>query len=885
MRIPLGSAHLDPGKIVRESSPYASAVEQYLAEIDATTLRDGERAPSNAGRITAEARILLADDNADLRDYVGDVLSSRYEVTCVKNGREALAAAQAGAFDLIVSDVMMPEMDGTELLRAVRSDERIAATPFIMLSARAGEESALEGLTEGADDYVVKPFSTDELLARVGAQINAAKLRERATRDLRASEARFRTLAASLPYIVFESDAEGAVTFLSDEYEAYTGLPPEPGSGSAWAAVIHPEDESAATQRWAAAVASGQAFSSEFRLRRRDGTYRWFVARALPQSDSSGAVLRWTGTATDVHDQRHAAKERELLSRASEIFARPLDLEATLGAIVSFAVPEIADWCEIDVGTEDGRVKTVAIAHRDAASDRVAQRLVGRTHLNPQGEYGAPYVIRTGKPQLVSQAAPEIIDGTADEEEAARRYREFGVGSFVAVPLVAEGQRLGSLAVVYGRSGRRYSPDDVPMLEELGRRAGLALHKARLFEREHRAAESFQEASLPAKLPQPPGLILDAFYAPGRAEAQVGGDWYDALRLVDGRVVFSIGDVAGSGLEAAVTMGNMRQIIRGIAQVHADPALMLDAADRALRLEHPEKFVTAFVGVFDAITSTLTYASAGHPPPLLRRPDGRIEALAASGLPLGLRSNAGSTGSTLVELPAGSSLVLYTDGLTEFEREPESGERKLREILRDPTIFSNGYRAKQIVERMMNQAAASDDVAVLVVNVCASPEANPENRESLQHWTLHTSDPRSVYAARAAFAAAFERHGGSPDDVAMAEIAFGELVSNAVRYAPGPVKVIADWSAPEPVLHVLDYGPGFRHISILPPDLLSESGRGLFIISALTHDFRVSKRANGGSHARAVLRLQSRQLVNGDARSLSGSLLYALTDGIGIISD
>ena len=189
--------------------------------------------------------------------------------------------------------------------------------------------------------------------------------------------------------------------------------------------------------------------------------------------------MRWTGTATDVHDQRHAAKERELLSRASEIFARPLDLEATLGAIASFAVPEIGDWCEIDVGTEDGGVKTVAIAHRDAASDRVAQRLVGRTHLNPQGATGT-YVIRTGKPQLVSQAAPEIVDRTAGDEEAARRYREFGVGSFVAVPLVAEGQRLGSLAVVYGRSGRRYSPDDVPMLEELGRRAGLALHKARL---------------------------------------------------------------------------------------------------------------------------------------------------------------------------------------------------------------------------------------------------------------------------------------------------------------------------------------------------------------------------------------------------------------------
>jgi hypothetical protein len=92
-------------------------------------------------------------------------------------------------------------------------------------------------------------------------------------------------------------------------------------------------------------------------------------------------------------------------------------------------------------------------------------------------------------------------------------------------------------------------------------------------------------------------------------------------------------------------------------------------------------------------------------------------------------------------------------------------------------------------------------------------------------------------------------------------------------------------AAPEPVLHVLDNGPGFRHISILPPDLLSESGRGLFIVSALTHDFRVSKRAKGGSHARAVLRLQSRQLTNGPAHGFFGSLLYALTDRVGIMSD
>jgi anti-sigma regulatory factor (Ser/Thr protein kinase) len=423
------------------------------------------------------------------------------------------------------------------------------------------------------------------------------------------------------------------------------------------------------------------------------------------------------------------------------------------------------------------------------------------------------------------------------------------------------------------------------MLEELGRRAGLAIHKARLFEREHRAAESFQQASLPATLPQAPGLVLDAFYSPGRAEAQVGGDWYDALRLIDGRVVVSIGDVAGSGLAAAVTMGNMRQIIRGIAQVHAEPALMLDAADRALRLEHPDKFVTAFVGVFDPISSRLTYASAGHPPPLVRRPDGSIEPLAETGLPLGLRSNAENTGSTTVELAAGSCLLLYTDGLTEFDRTPASGERRLAELWSVVSDDMREHPAKRIVERMMNGAAARDDVAVLVLDVRTPSGRDARGREVVQRWALHTDDERSVAAARRAFTGALREHGACVDDVAMAEIVFGELVSNAVRYAPGRVEVIVDWSGPDPVLHVLDGGAGFRHISIVPPDLLCESGRGLFIVSALTHDFRIAKEPRGGSHARAVLRMQSRQLVDLRPGALGTAPLRAFGDRVGVTVD
>jgi PAS domain S-box-containing protein len=882
--VPLGSEHLDAAKVVSHETSFTSVAEQYLADVDTTVVRTGTPLATTAIGGT-RARILLADDNADLREYVGGLLAGRYEVTSVNNGRAALAAAQAEPFDLIVSDVMMPEMDGFELLRAIRADEKIAATPFVMLSARAGEEAALEGLLKGADDYIVKPFSIEEFLARVYAQINAAAIRERATHELRASEERFRTLAASLPYIVFESDEHGAVLFVSDEYAAYTGRSPETAYGSGWIGLVHADDATEAAGAWARALDSGRVFSDQFRLRRRDGTYRWFAARALPQRGTDGTISRWIGTMTDVHDQRQAAREREFLLHASEILAQPLDLDTMLEAIASFTIPETADWCQIDLRTDEGRIKTVAIAHRDADKDRIAQQFVGRIHLNTESANGSPYVFRTGMAQLIKVVAPGIVDTAVGDEQEARVYLELGVHSSLCVPLLAEGQTLGVLSVQYGSSLRQYAEDDIPMLEELGRRAGLAIHKARLFEREHRAAESFQEASLPATLPEVPGLRLDAFYAPGRAEAQVGGDWYDALRLVDGRVVVSIGDVAGSGLQAAVTMGNMRQIIRGIAQVHADPALMLDAADRALRLEHPDTFVTAFVGVFDPIMRTMTYALAGQPPPLLRLPHGAIEPLSGNGLPLGLRSNAASTRSTTIEVPVGSSLLLYTDGLTEFDRAPESGERRLRELFGSIGGDEGYLSAKHIVERMLNGTASRDDVAVLVMNVQAPLGRDQRGREFLQRWSFQTDDVPAVTAARRAFAAAFRERGGADEDVALGEIVFGELVSNTVRYAPGAVEVIVDWSGPDPVLHVLDNGPGFRHISILPPDLLSESGRGLFIVPALTHDFRVSKGPNGGSHARAVLRMQSRQLVDVQSDAFSGAPLHAFDDRVGMIAD
>jgi anti-sigma regulatory factor (Ser/Thr protein kinase) len=304
-------------------------------------------------------------------------------------------------------------------------------------------------------------------------------------------------------------------------------------------------------------------------------------------------------------------------------------------------------------------------------------------------------------------------------------------------------------------------------------------------------------------------------------------------------------------------MGTMRQIIRGIAQVHADPALMLDAADRALRLERPDQFVTAFVGVYDPVGGTFAYASAGHPPPMLRHADGSIELLSDGGLPLGLRQLSKGGGSEVAVEP-GASFVFYTDGLTEVSRSPADGEDRVRALLGDGRLLSAAHPAQALRNAVFGDGEAKDDVAILVVGINES-DHDAAGRTVIERWVFDSADARAAQAARHAFTDGFRRRSATSGSIHEAEAVFGELVGNAVRYAPGRVEVAVDWSGSVPVLHVLDDGPGYRHVPALPRDVYSESGRGLFMISSLSDDFSVSRRLGGGSHARAVLALRRRR--------------------------
>jgi PAS domain-containing protein/anti-sigma regulatory factor (Ser/Thr protein kinase) len=386
-----------------------------------------------------------------------------------------------------------------------------------------------------------------------------------------------------------------------------------------------------------------------------------------------------------------------------------------------------------------------------------------------------------------------------------------------------------------------------------GRRVAEKALRERLerdLDREHQASLAFQRAALPQTLPEVPGLTFDAMYEAAGEDALVGGDWYDTFRLADGRVVLSVGDVIGSGLAAAVTMVAVRQAIRGAAQVFPEPVAVLDAADRALRSEQPDRIVTAFLGIYDPLTRMLSYASAGHPPPFVRTADGQVVELTSPDLPLGLRDDKTTAVNRTFVLPEGALLVLYTDGLTEATHDVLEGERRLRDAIATDAVYAAHHPAAAIRERVLAEAA--DDVAILTVRVGA-------RSERVRHWTFDSDDAETGTRVRRELASILRAAGASASEAADAELVFGELLGNVVRHTAGDAEAALDMTDADPVLHVLDRGTGFTYYARLPTDNMSESGRGLYIAAMLARDVSVVPRPEGGSHARAVLAVRGRR--------------------------
>jgi anti-sigma regulatory factor (Ser/Thr protein kinase) len=236
-------------------------------------------------------------------------------------------------------------------------------------------------------------------------------------------------------------------------------------------------------------------------------------------------------------------------------------------------------------------------------------------------------------------------------------------------------------------------------------------------------------------------------------------------------------------------------------------------------------------------------------------------------LPLGIRAR-DDVDSRTTQIPDGATLLFYTDGLTESTRDVVAGEARLREALADPAIVSQPNLAQALYDDVLRHGT-HDDVAILTMRLDGvnTGTATEVVGRHFRRWAFDTGDHATAQRSRAVFASVLVEGGMLDEDVFTSELIFGELLSNTVRYAPGPVEVVLDWSeASTAILHFLDSGPGFVLMPRLPSDLLSERGRGLFLIWSMSEDFNVTKRTVGGAHARVVLSPRRKRGHEGAAR-------------------
>ncbi len=258
---------------------------------------------------------------------------------------------------------------------------------------------------------------------------------------------------------------------------------------------------------------------------------------------------------------------------------------------------------------------------------------------------------------------------------------------------------------------------DISERKKRERRLELALselqERTEAYERAHRIAQRLQEAFLFEDLPRIEHLTFDATYNAAEEASRVGGDWYGVQALPDGRVFFSVGDVAGSGLQSAVLMERVRQTMLALSMHAPDPAFVLREVNEVLRIRG-DAMVTALCGFIEPSTRAIEFASAGHPLPLLVSADGEAAYLGGRGAPLGVVEDP-RCANTPLRVEAGSSLVLYTDGILEFNRDILGAEERLREIARRAVIAGAEHLASTIFSRMLGEAEAHDDIVVFVI--------------------------------------------------------------------------------------------------------------------------------------------------------------------------
>jgi PAS domain S-box-containing protein len=445
------------------------------------------------------------------------------------------------------------------------------------------------------------------------------------------------------------------------------------------------------------------------------GQIRHWLISCTPVLGADGAAIGVSSVVMDVTERRvllereRAARRRaSFLARASELLESSLDYETTLRNVAAIVVPEIVDWCVIHVIDEVGELRPVAVAHADAEKERWAWSLQSQYPTDPDAPTGPAAVIRSGSTEVVTDVTDEMLVGAAVDDEHLEMLRDLGLSGYIVAPLRARGRILGAVTFVTAESHRRFTRDDVDLVEELARRAGLSVDNARLYTERSRIAHTLQSELLPARLPEIPGVRVAVRYRAAGELNEVGGDFYDVFERRDGGWAFEIGDVSGKGAEAAAVTALARHTVRTASLQPATPRELLETLNDALLLQRAgSEFCTVCLAVLrqEGGARRLTVALGGHPPALVLRADGRVEAHGDPGTLLGVfRDPDVSESETTLE--PGDTVLLYTDGVTEAgSAGAEIGEEGLTELL----AGLRGLSPEEIVDAVEQAAVDAQD--------------------------------------------------------------------------------------------------------------------------------------------------------------------------------
>lgn len=598
------------------------------------------------------------------------------------------------------------------------------------------------------NELYVSPVHDDEgrLTNFVGIQ-NDITERRRIEEVLRESEERFRATFEHAAVGAAQVGIDGRWLRVNRRLCEIVGYSEDELRARTFQEITHPDDLEEDLELTRKMLAGElQTYTLEKRYIRKDGSGVWVNLTVSLVRDASGEPGYFIAVVEDISERKKAEEERDMLlvreqlARAEAVAARrrlallaaagptlsaSLDYEETLEGITRLVVPELADWCLLDIVEEDGRVNQLAFVHADPQKENLLRKLLEHRRFGERDPGGVAEVLRTGRSLLFADVSDPILRDRAMSAEQLEVLRELEPRSAMSVPLLARGRILGAITLVSSGPEPRYDEEDLLLAENLAYRCALAVDNARLYRDRSEIARILQRSLLPPHLPEPPGVEVGAEYLPVGEANEVGGDFYDLINIAEDGWVVVIGDARGKGAEAATVTALVRYTIRAVTLKVDRPSEVLTALNEAMLQQLPEdRFCTVACVRLEPEDGSpgvgLDVSRAGHPPPLVVRPDGSVEEVGCSGRVLGVFPDA-ELQDTPLRLMPGEALVLYTDGVTEA-RSPDGeffGEERLRALLRSCAGLEAGAFASRIkgVVLEFQEGYPRDDLAILVLRV------------------------------------------------------------------------------------------------------------------------------------------------------------------------